>query len=189
MALFAGKVGGVQYQSGLIRAIPVPEIPLHSLDHLSSLGRRGWAGIYMIDTSTEASHAFLLPALLQVDGRSLQGRLASWSARVASYEDELMRVQSEVDRSCFELYGISNEDRAAILKGFGDSNDVDESVEMDEADSGVAELDRLELAAGVVSWAVGVGVGRFDGGCRRESGSGRRSRTRLIRCRCVPRGC
>ena len=72
-------------------------------------------------------------------------------------------MQSEIDELCFELYGISEEDRRAITDGFGvsDSDDGAGSDEDDESESEV-DLDPVGLAAGLVSWAVGVAAGRFD---------------------------
>jgi hypothetical protein len=117
-----------------------------------------------LDTVVEVSHAFVVPAVLQVDGGSFGVRVAAWGERVAAVEAELVRVQLEIDELCFELYGISEEDRRAITEGFGvsDGDDSDgDSDDADEPESGV-ELDPVGLAAGLVSWAVGVAAGRFD---------------------------
>ena len=76
-------------------------------------------------------------------------------------------MQAEIDELCFELYGISEEDRRAITEDFGvsDGDGVDgadgDSDDEGEAESGV-DLDPAGLAAGLVSWAVGVAAGRFD---------------------------
>ena len=96
--------------------------------------------------------------------------MSAWSARVAGVDAELGGVQGEIDDLCFELYGISEEDRRAIVEGFGvgdavgdgdgDAHDV-EGVDFED-DAAVVEVDQAGLAAGLVSWAVGVGVGRFD---------------------------
>jgi hypothetical protein len=102
------------------------------------------------------SQAFVVPAVLQVGGDRFEARVVGWGERVAGVEAELARVQGEIDELCFELYGISDEDRRAITEGFGvsDSDDVDDesSDDDDEAESQVA-LDPVGLAAGLVSWA------------------------------------
>ena len=54
-------------------------------------------------------------------------RVGAWADQVAEVEAELGRVQVEIDELCFELYGISEEDRRAITEGFGvsDSDEAD----------------------------------------------------------------
>ena len=105
----------------------------------------------------------MVPAVLQVEGATLADRVGTWSGRVAEVEAELGWLQSEIDELCFELYGISDEDRAEIAEGFGvgTANDgaTGEEPQADDALTGAAPS---ALAAGLVSWAVGVGVGRFD---------------------------
>jgi hypothetical protein len=115
----------------------------------------------------EVSHAFAVPAVFQVEGSLLGDRVGAWSARVRDVEAELAGLLTEIDELCFELYGISDEDRRAITEGFGvaDTDDVSDASD-DEEDDEVGEeevgVDGQGLAAQLVSWAVGVGVGRFD---------------------------
>ena len=163
VGFFAGKVGGVQYEVGLIGKIPFPDVD-GSGANLSRLARRGWSLRRSLDTCSEVSHAFVVPAVLQVEGATLADRVGTWSGRVAEVEAELDWLQSKIDELCFELYGISDEDRAAITEGFG----VTDSSEDEGSDDDVGDdaepvgADPSVLAAGLVSWAVGVGVGRFD---------------------------
>jgi len=66
---------------------------------------------------------------------------------------------------CCDLYGISEEDRRAITKGFGvaEQGVVDsETADGEHAAEGTAGSDPARLAAGLMSWAVGVVTGRFD---------------------------
>ena len=115
VGFFAGKVGGVQYEVGLIRRVPFPVIRDPELGRLAGLARSGWSLRRLLDTISEVSHAFVVPAVLQVSGGWFADRVSAWSSRVASVEAELERVQSEIDELCFELYGISEEDRQAII--------------------------------------------------------------------------
>jgi hypothetical protein len=167
MALFAGKIGGVQYEAGLIRRTPVPIITPEAHSTLSALAKSGWLIQRSADMVVEVSHAFTVPALLQVEGLSFGERADAWAARMAALEAELARVQSEVDDLCYGLYGISEEDRRAIGMGFGVSIDADGvdgagDADADEDGGAVVERDSRGLAAGLASWAVGVAVGRFD---------------------------
>jgi len=154
------------FETGLIARTPVPHRSQEQSTNLCALSDRGWSAKRSLDTVVEVSHAFVVPAVLQVAGDSFDERVSAWGDRVGEVEAELVRVQFEIDELCFELYGISEEDRRAITDGFGvtDTDTDDEAVDdadEDESDGGV-ELDPVGLAAGLVSWAVGVAVGRFD---------------------------
>jgi hypothetical protein len=123
----------------------------------------------MLDTSTETSHAFQLPALLLVLGETLAARAATWTDQVNMADAEVASIQEEIDGYCFDLYGIGEADRRAITDGFrgaakarseantdGDGNTAEESNANPGADGVVV------LVAELVSWAVGVAFGRFD---------------------------
>ena len=163
--LCLGRFGHPEFLVGILPLLPSPPDPDASVTTaLSALANRGWSFRRSVDSINEVSHAFLLAAVLQVEGASFAARLDAWSGRVSRAQRELDQVQSEVDELCFELYGISGEDQRAITEGFG--VDAGEGAEDgDGLSSGVGDLlgaDPEELAAGLVSWAVGVGVGRFD---------------------------
>ena len=171
IAFFAGKVGGVQYEVGLIQSVPVPDLTPADEAALAALARRAWSLKRSLDIRTETSHAFALPALLQVPGDSLAARAAAWAARVRETEDELAVIQAEIDERCFALYGISEEDRRSIIEGFGgsaagvdglDEEAADEAGADDEEETEADTADTATLAAELVSWAVGVAFGRFD---------------------------
>ncbi len=52
--------------------------------------------------------------------------MGAWAGWVAEVEALLLRVQSEIDELCFELYGISDEDRRAIIEGFSVSDESED---------------------------------------------------------------
>ena len=153
------------FEVGLVQKCPAPRFTADEAQRVAGVAREGWSTRRLLDTASEVSHAFVVPAVLQVDGDRLDARVVAWGERVAETEAELVRVQSEIDEMCFELYGISEEDRRAITDGFGVSDSDDgsngDSDDEDEAESGV-ELDPAGLAAGLMAWAVGVAAGRFD---------------------------
>jgi hypothetical protein len=161
-----GRGGHPEFVVGVLKDVPFPSRPpTHVRDELSSLARAAWSLTRSLDTTTEVSHAFVMPAALQVEGLDLESRVAAWAERISGVEAELERVQFEIDEVCFDLYGISVEERQAIAEGFDVSdNEDDGGEEGDEDDAGVeaVQLDSAGLAAGLVSWAVGVAVGRFD---------------------------
>jgi hypothetical protein len=148
------------YEVGLVRTTPVPA----SIGgpRLASLALHGWSARRSLDTVNEVSHAFVVPAVLQVGGESFGERATVWAAQIAEVEAELELVQSEIDDLCFEMYGISDEDRVAIGEGFGVSEGDGGDDGGDEDGDELVAADPSGLAAGLVSWAIGVGVGRFD---------------------------
>jgi hypothetical protein len=169
IALFAGKVGGVQYEAGLIQSVPVPRMIDSDRDALATLARRAWSLRRLLDTRNETSHAFTLPALLQVTGDTLTTRSVVWADRRRTLEEALAGIQAEIDERCFALYGIDEADRRSITEGFGSV--VDESAEPsvtdletnDEIDEDLdLDTDVGILAAELMSWAAGVAFGRFD---------------------------
>ncbi|MDB9846488.1 BREX-1 system adenine-specific DNA-methyltransferase PglX, partial [Acidimicrobiales bacterium] len=135
-------------------------IPRGLTGRLAALGRSGWSEVRSLDICSEGSHAFALPAVLQVKGASFEDRVEAWSAQVAETRAALDLVQLEIDELCFELYGISDEDRVTITDGFG-VTEADEDERSDDSED-VVKVDPSVLAFGLVSWAVGVVVGRFD---------------------------
>ena len=160
------------YEVGLIQQTPVPPLttddgrPTTQSQTLSALAHRAWSLKYALDTATETSHAFLLPALLQVHGEGLGGRRAAWAERLATTAAALVRIQRGVDDLCFELYGIAGADRRRIEVGPGggvaDPAGVQDA-EAEEDDEAQAEVaDAAPLTAALLGWALGVASGRFD---------------------------
>jgi hypothetical protein len=155
------------YEVGVIRNSPIPIIPPATRGRLAKLAQDGWSARRSLDTAAEGSHAFLLPSALQVDGSSFDERIGAWSALVRATEMRLSEVQADVDEICFGLYGISTEDPESVVAALGtneaasdqpsrsgDSEDLGETMDWTAS--------ARPFAAGLVSWAVGTAVGRFD---------------------------
>jgi hypothetical protein len=86
---------------------------------------------------------------------------------VSEVEARLASIQAEIDDLCFVAYDFSEENRRATVEGFdgaeADFDGDDPELEPDDGeDVRLVDLDPPGLAAGLVAWAVGVGVGRFD---------------------------
>lgn len=162
------------FEAGLIQQTPVPNLSGEERSDLARLSRQAWSLKRKLDTHTENSHAFLLPSLLQAKGESVAARTDNWIEHVRAIETGLAAIQAEVDARCFDLYQISEADRRTITRGLGaDATDVAEAgiengidaettTDIDENDDGAGNADAMSLAAGLVSWAVGVAFGRFD---------------------------
>jgi hypothetical protein len=165
------------YEVGVVDNLPLPDSPLPQEFALCS--ERAWSLQRRVDTRTEVSHAFTVPALLLVEGDTLAARAVTWAEHVRTIEAELAAIQSKIDARCFDLYGIDEPDRRAITEGFGGgvvesggSADTDAGAdaeaspeadpETDDQDDTESRADAKSLAAELVSWAAGVAFGRFD---------------------------
>jgi hypothetical protein len=163
------------FEAGLIQQTPVPNLTVEQRDELAALCRRAWALRWRIDTHTETSHAFVLPALLQAKGASLAASSEQWRQVRESADREFETIQAEIDARCFSLYGIDQEDQRAILAGFGAPPHEVVSASKEGPEDDLAEedasssVDTKTLLAELLSWAVGVAFGRFDLRCAAES--------------------
>lgn len=150
------------FEVGLIQQTPVPNLEPADREALSDLAGRAWSLKRGLDTRTETSHAFERPALLQVPGSALTERASEWIARLATAQAVLANIQGEIDDRCYALYGISEEDRVSIERGFGapaGGGKLSDDEDPEDADPGV---DASPMVASLLSWSLGVGFGRFD---------------------------
>lgn len=138
------------FEVGLIQQTPIPEINIEQLQKLSMLARRAWSLTRTLDTITETSHAFTLPAVL----RSRQGDYDPFAI-----EAELASIQTQINRVSFELYEFSQADCLIALGG-----EMQESTNSSAIDADEVEEDDVETPStdGLLSWAAGVAFGRFD---------------------------
>ena len=115
------------------------------------------------DTRTETSHAFVLPALLQVGGTTLLDRAAAFFNHLTETQAKLHSTQYAIDDLCFSLYGIDGGDRRRMERG--DRSPVVEEDQDGRVQSGTAKVDVDEaktLVRSLLSWTVGACFGRFD---------------------------
>lgn len=98
------------YEVGVIQKTPVPPLAAADRDRLATLARHAWSLKRNLDTVTETSHAFLLPAVLRP-------RLGDFDP--PAIEAELTRLQAEIDGMVFDLYGFSESDRETGVRGQG----------------------------------------------------------------------
>jgi hypothetical protein len=157
IGLFAGKVGGVQYEAGLIQDLPIPEGSVADRLRMGELAAEAWRRAQSIDSENETSTAFILPPPLSKRCFGLDR---------ATEVRELSRIQSQIDDLAYSIYGMGVEDRHAIeasahTAGSDDSEeDSAESSEVDEAES--EDQPDEESCAALISWFAGVAFARFD---------------------------
>lgn len=153
LAAADARAGGAanSYEVGVIQRAPLPQLDEASRNQLAMLARRGWSLNRTLDTVQETSHAFIAPA-------AVRGRLGDYDP--SAIESELQQIQAEIDDLVFGLYGFSESDREIAARPLSmiSEDDSSEEAEEDEEDAAVP----ADMQSAMLSWAVGVAVGRFD---------------------------
>jgi hypothetical protein len=139
------------YEVGLIQQTPIPRLTADCRNKLVALAKRAWSLRRALDTVMETSHAFLLPTALRV-------RLGSYDPPVI--EMELAQIQREIDGIAFDLYGFAEADRQVAF-GATDECEIADSEADDDEDDERTDV-QLPSADALLSWVVGVALGRFD---------------------------
>ncbi|MBN3865831.1 type II restriction endonuclease subunit M, partial [Pseudomonas frederiksbergensis] len=142
------------FEVGLIQQTPIPNLKAAQIEQLAALGCRAWSLKRTLDTTTETSHAFLLPA-------GLRSRLGDYDP--SAIEAELARIQAEIDSMAFDLYGFAEADSAAVQAiNVANAEGEMEGAESDDDSDDEESAAPLDQTAGLLSWALGVAFGRFD---------------------------
>lgn len=149
------------FEVGLIQQTPIPQLNRTERSRLAELGRRAWGLQRTLDTTTEISRAFLLPAAL---------RACLGDFDPPAIEAELADIRAKIDNIAFELYGFSDADRAAALADsespagmdVDDASDDAEADDDEDSDDDASDALAPDEETGLLSWAVGVAFGRFD---------------------------
>ncbi len=117
-------------------------------------------------TGIETSHSFQLPSLLQLSDISLSNRFVTWQSQLSDADRALLLYQSKIDKLCYSLYGIKEEDQSILEMRqenmeceVGEEEDLDtEDVTLDSSSA----IDKRSLLADIPSYAVGCIFGRWD---------------------------
>ncbi len=168
IGIFAGKVGGVQYEAGIIQRIPVPCLANFNGAQLALLALKCVNLRRSLDTTNELSHIFHVPALVKNTNTMLKIQATNWAAAIDDSEAQVTTFQSEMDNITFHLYGVEGKDRHAIEE----SHDMGKR-DAEEIDGDPAVSEEVEDAAGVtagtaplvtsfLSYAFGCAFGRWD---------------------------
>lgn len=158
----------VNFQVGDIARIPIVDKPeesiKRSIDSLSST----LISLRRLDsTEDDTTYDFTAP-LPWANGLEVKKKR----------EEEIARLEAELDDLVYDLYGISDEDRKLIEKELSEREETVEGGEEEEGSPPKEEeeteeypLTREELAFRWVSYAVGIVLGRFSPGIEGELGS------------------
>ena len=161
-----------KWEAGVIQRLPVPNLSDY-IAELNLLSDQAWSLKRSLDLIDDTSHAFILPTLLQCQGAILAERAAACGKHFAETEAELLKIQSVVDEIAYDLYGFTEEERKTAGGGRSavDGNDESgeataggEDTESDPVpdDESFPTTDHRPLTTALLSWCVGVVLGRWD---------------------------
>lgn len=186
LQLGLATAGRKHYEVGIIQRTPIPADLTKSQEQLANLAREAHNLQRVCDRSDETTHSFCLPALVSYrDTESTEEPKESFCvlcSSVAKAEEfrqtRLAVIQAEIDNLVFDLYGLSESDRALVRAEMGVGHGGTEDTELSLEDLGdlsgpVAESDDddeeptapEDLPARVqnlLMWCVGVAFGRWD---------------------------
>src|SRR4029453_2454234 len=138
-------------------------LTLEATKHLATLARCAWSLKRSLDIASETSHAFILPALLQVSGKSLTARALTWAERVRESNAKLAHIQAEIDEHAFNLYGIHSPDRENMLETSYNADESGAEADNDAEDNEeIIKVNATELVAQLLSYGMGLTFKRFD---------------------------
>jgi hypothetical protein len=162
--ILLGRDEHPQFDMGDINLTPTPSISSIELLQLSEPAINCFAIKQKLDSTSETSHVFHLPSLLQASCDTLVDRIAAWQSLVAEAKHQIAAAQEEIDDTAFRLYGISDEDRRAIESSAthkalatGDREPAEDETESDQP-----VTDHRPLTTDLLSYAVGCTFGRWD---------------------------
>ncbi|SRR6266545_1464117 len=158
-----GRSGFPEFVVGVLHQLPVPSaFDTAGFDEIAhsvvSIKQK-------LDSITQTSHMFHLPALLQIRGDTMAERIAAWQSHVSQAQEQLAAHQRQLEDIAFQLYGISRADRQAIEASVSDRTSPTTEGEQPETDVGVNDEQSSsdqQLTAELISYAVGCSLGRWD---------------------------
>ena len=156
------------YEVGVIQNTPVPRIEDGDRGCLGRLALEAWTLTRSVAMQAETSHAFVGPALLQTRGKSLAARSTVWAKHLEGVRARLVEIETDIDRICSGLYGLSDEDESRIRRSSPDDATAKGATLFDDGridEPTTRESDLASQVAALLSWTVGVAFGRFDVQC------------------------
>lgn len=159
------------WEVGVIERTPLPPLSTTTKAFLGEKAESIWGLKQKRDQVEEISHVFLLPALLMTKGNTLADCSVAWNEMRQTDESAILCLQAELDEKCWELYGIPESDRPALLDPgivAGESEGGSEPEVGDGEGEGESETDAIAtvtnavLAEDLSSWLFGAAVGRWD---------------------------
>jgi len=153
LAAADARAGGAahSFEVGVIQRMPFPILSRENTVALKEHARSAWSLRRSLDSVSEISHAFLLPAVLRT-------RVGHYDA--AAIEEELVAIQDEIDAIVFDIYGFRDTEQEAVSQSSTNMRDVEQTHTDDDDESGDDSV--FDGQASLLAWCIGVVFGRFD---------------------------
>jgi len=130
-----GRFDFSEFIVGILQQLPIPDLSETQTSLLGALALRCVELKRSLDSANESSHAFHVPALLQIEAAMVAERIVFWQDQISGGERRLVEHQQKIDDIAVTLYGIEGEDRRAIEESLNGGDDASVSAEED-ADEG-----------------------------------------------------
>lgn len=170
IGLFAGKVGGVQYEVGLISKTPIPRGESDRISEVQEASRIGYQLSVSLASANNVSRLFVLPSFLKAKHEGFSSFLPTQAQRKVDIQQQIYKLQRKTDDIAFGLYGVSSEDRRSLehsaYEGSGfyqTENNVEPYPESGSDD--IVTDDSQSHVHSLLSYTLGCTFGRWDVRC------------------------
>jgi hypothetical protein len=162
----AADAAARSYDLTIVRDAPVPRPAEATAQEIESRVSEALRLVQDSDRRDEVSTSFCLPELVRHRTGTLQDAGHLLDEERQSARSRLSTLQAEIDNLVFDLYGLSEDDRALVRSEMGQPAAEDPEPLIAEADDEEEEAASAEdLPARVqdlLMWCVGVAFGRWD---------------------------
>ncbi len=164
----AASAAARSYEVGVIQRTPIPSLTeVESCTTLATLASEAHNLQRERDRVDETTHVFCLPGLVtRRDAAALREASAALDAEEHARQARLAAIQAQSDDIVFDLYGLSEADRALVRRETGSPQlEAGEEVAEDEEEAeeeAVAPQDPTTRVQDLLMWCVGAAFGRWD---------------------------
>ena len=109
-----GRFGFPEFIVGVLQQLPFPDLSGWAEHRLGELANECAGLRRQLDTTSETSRLFILPAFVQASRDRFAERISVWQSQLEERQNALNLRQYEIDDIIFELYGIDGDERRVI---------------------------------------------------------------------------
>ncbi|MCP4549294.1 MAG: hypothetical protein GY835_22810 [bacterium] len=156
LQLGAATAAARSYEVGIIQRTPIPADLGKEQEQLITLAREAHDLQRNRDCSDETTHVFCLPGLVQYrDAQTLHQASLALESEAQTAQARLSAIQTEIDDIVFDLYNLSQTDRALVHAEMNppQSQNANHQSEI---------VNRKSKIQNLLMWCVGVAFGRWD---------------------------
>jgi len=153
-----------KWEPGYVKLLPFARPSPTIGERLGHLAQDSFDCIRDLDRTDETTHAFCLPGLAQRRNKSLHEMGQALEVEAQATRTYLDAVQAEIDSLVFDVYRVSESDRALVRAEMEQELPISDSqLTMDDEDEESAPLeDPPSRVRNLLMWCVGVAFGRWD---------------------------